>query len=89
LKNRRFFNGKQETRFHSTSKQGRFGRELGMNIWTGLLFMEGAVADTSLARELAGDTEGELLPSTPAHDELRAARDASATDRWAAGAGQY
>ena len=61
-----------------------------MNIWTGLLFMEGAVADTSLARELAGDTEGEPRGSAPAHhNESRSARDASATDRWVAGAGQY
>jgi hypothetical protein len=61
-----------------------------MNIWTGLLFMEGAVADTALARELAGDTEGEPRASTPAHNnESRSTRDASVTDRWAAGAGQY
>lgn len=26
-----------------------------MNIWTGLLFLEGAIADPALARELAGD----------------------------------
>lgn len=26
-----------------------------MNIWTGLLFLEGAIADAPLARELAGD----------------------------------
>lgn len=61
-----------------------------MNIWTGLLFLEGAVADTSLARELAGETEGEPRASTPAHiNESRVARDASAADRWVAGAGQY
>ena len=28
-----------------------------MNIWTGLLFLEGAIADAPLARELAGDGE--------------------------------
>ena len=27
-----------------------------MNIWTGLLFLEGAIADAPLARELAGDS---------------------------------
>ena len=26
-----------------------------MNIWTGLLFLEGAIADAPLARELTGD----------------------------------
>ena len=61
-----------------------------MNIWTGLLFLDGAVADTSLARELAGDNECDPHASTPAHtNEPRAARDASATSQWLSGAGQY
>lgn len=36
-----------------------------MNIWTGLLFLEGAVADASLARELAGE---DVATSDPASD---------------------
>ena len=61
-----------------------------MNIWTGLLFLEGAVADPALARELAGDTAFEPHVSTPANnDEPGAARGALAADRWVTGAGQY
>lgn len=31
-----------------------------MNIWTGLLFLDGAVADAGLARDLAGTATAEL-----------------------------
>jgi hypothetical protein len=59
-----------------------------MNIWTGLLFLDGAVADTSLARELAGDSAREPRAATPAQDDEPApARNAA--DRWFTGAGQY
>lgn len=61
-----------------------------MNIWTGLLFLEGAVADPSLARELAGDTAIEPPASTPANnDQPGAAPGALAANRWFTGAGQY
>ena len=43
-----------------------------MNIWTGLLFLDGSVADVQLARELVGDERAEALPHASA-----AARDAS------------
>ena len=60
-----------------------------MNIWTGLLFLEGAVADPALARELAGDTAFEPHVSTPANnDEPVAARNTAPADRFT-GAGQY
>ena len=49
-----------------------------MNIWTGLLFLEGAVADTSLARELTQDTAATHVP-TAAETDLPAA------DRWSDG----
>jgi hypothetical protein len=46
-----------------------------MNIWTGLLFLEGAVGDVSLARELSREEISSRLPlgaaaptrDTPAH----------------------
>lgn len=47
-----------------------------MNIWTGLLFMEGAVADVSLARELSRD---ETSAATRAPPEAAPTRDASRT----------
>ena len=58
-----------------------------MNIWTGLLFLDGAVADASLARDLAADIERDLHAS--AHDdEPVAARTPAPADRFT-GAGQY
>ena len=33
-----------------------------MNIWTGLLFLEGAIADTPLARELAAEPTQDVAP---------------------------
>lgn len=42
-----------------------------MNIWTGLLFLEGAVADVSLARELSRDEIASRIPpgeTVPARD---------------------
>lgn len=61
-----------------------------MNIWTGLLFLDGAVADTSLARELAGDTEREPHASTPARDDVPVLpRNTAPARRWFTGAGQY
>lgn len=76
--------------FISLQDKAALAGELEMNIWTGLLFLEGAVADASLARELADDTAHGAPASTPAHiNESRPARDASATDRWVAGTGQY
>ncbi|KQY49310.1 hypothetical protein [Lysobacter sp. Root494] len=61
-----------------------------MNIWTGLLFLDGAVADTSLARELAGGSEREPRDSTSANNnEPVAARDTAPANRWFTGAGQY
>lgn len=62
-----------------------------MNIWTGLLFLEGAVADTSLARELAGDTarEPQVSPSSAHNDPPVAARDTAPARRWFTGAGQH
>jgi hypothetical protein len=87
LQNRRFFNNRKEPRLQFSSKQGRFGRESGMNIWTGLLFLDGAVADTSLARELAGDSERD--PHASAHDDDRVApRTTAPADRFT-GVGQY
>jgi hypothetical protein len=58
-----------------------------MNIWTGLLFLDGAVADASLARDLAGDIERDLHASTH-DDEPVAARNTAPADRFT-GAGQY
>ena len=58
-----------------------------MNIWTGLLFLDGAVADTSLARDLAGDIERDL-PASAHDDEPVAARNTAPADRFT-GAGQY
>lgn len=34
-----------------------------MNIWTGLLFLDGAVADVRLAQELAGDELRAAIPT--------------------------
>ncbi|GAB3100755.1 hypothetical protein [Lysobacter terrae] len=34
-----------------------------MNIWTGLLFLDGAVADVRLAQELAGDELAAAVPT--------------------------
>ena len=58
-----------------------------MNIWTGLLFLDGAVADASLARDLAADIERDLHTSTH-DDEPVAARNTAPADRFT-GAGQY
>jgi len=61
-----------------------------MNIWTGLLFLEGAVADTSLARELAGEHPGEPHAAPgDRDDETAAARNAPSGSRWLIGTGQY
>lgn len=61
-----------------------------MNIWTGLLFLDGAVADTSLARELAGDIEDEPQASASAHnDEAPTRPNTAPARRWFTGAGQY
>ena len=61
-----------------------------MNIWTGLLFLDGAVADISLARELAGESDSDAHASPSAHgDEAVAARDTAPAHRWFTGAGQY
>lgn len=43
-----------------------------MNIWTGLLFLEGAVADVSLARELAADEVAAAAPRPAAASEAPA-----------------
>ncbi len=49
-----------------------------MNIWTGLLFLEGAVADARLARELAREADdASAEPAAPA--ATTAARDGAAT----------
>lgn len=40
-----------------------------MNIWTGLLFLDGAVADVSLARELAGEIPREPSRTTTARND--------------------
>jgi hypothetical protein len=61
-----------------------------MNIWTGLLFLDGAVADTSLARELAGDTDVDPHASASAHDDEAPTHPNTApARRWFTGAGQY
>jgi hypothetical protein len=62
-----------------------------MNIWTGLLFLEGAVADPSLARELAADVARETQASTAsAHNAPPVAtRDTAPAGRWFTGAGQH
>ena len=46
-----------------------------MNIWTGLLFLEGAIADAPLARELVAEPAQDVAPRAPGRqDELPAAR---------------
>jgi hypothetical protein len=61
----------QGSRFHFTQNRADLAEEWEMNIWTGLLFLEGAVTDVSLARELAGD---EVAAATPRPDLQAAAR---------------
>lgn len=61
-----------------------------MNIWTGLLFLEGAVVDASLARELAsGDEPPAVHAPTRRTDETGVARATPAAERWSAGAAHY
>ncbi|HEV8695324.1 MAG TPA: hypothetical protein VGQ93_14250 [Lysobacter sp.] len=52
-----------------------------MNIWTGLLFLDGSLADAGLARELADDRLANDQPaatSTPVTEPLARAREARA-----------
>ncbi|MFC5570862.1 hypothetical protein ACFPN1_12405 [Lysobacter yangpyeongensis] len=44
-----------------------------MSIWTGLLFLEGAVADVSLARQLADDEAAAAVPQAFDASPARAA----------------
>ena len=53
-----------------------------MNIWTGLLFLDGAVADIQLARELVGEERNEALSAgTPFASGERASGPAAADTR--------
>lgn len=54
-----------------------------MNIWTGLLFLEGAVADASLARELTQDAAGAAAAFL--HEPIGAESGAPAVDRGSTG----
>lgn len=58
-----------------------------MNIWTGLLFLEGAIADASLARQLAGDGTHETTGPDTLRTDHAAARDVPTTERQFTGAG--
>lgn len=61
-----------------------------MNIWTGLLFLEGAVADASLASDLTADAaDATPSASTTRQDQPGAAYDALAADRQFAGRGAH
>lgn len=56
-----------------------------MNIWTGLLFLEGAVSDVSLARELAREPDA----GAAVQEEASVAHDALVTDGLIAGTGRH
>ena len=46
-----------------------------MNIWTGLLFLDGAIADTGLARELAAEPTQDVAPhAVEREDQVPVAR---------------
>jgi hypothetical protein len=60
-----------------------------MNIWTGLLFLEGAVADATLARELAEDQASPLDLSNAHPDKPGVAHDAVVADRSFTGSGDH
>lgn len=58
-----------------------------MNIWTGLLFLEGAVADAGLARELVGGSDRIEAPaSAPGTAEVPPPPGLTLTEPRAAGA---
>jgi hypothetical protein len=76
LQNGRFFRVFQGSRFHFTQSRADLAEEWEMNIWTGLLFLDGAVTDVALARELADDH----VAAAPRADACAATREPTAAN---------